>query len=87
MGLYPPKFVSQLKAKRIKWFATVTTVLEAVQAEQAGADAIIAHGMEAGGHRGTFQASEENINMVGLFSLIPAIKDEVSIPVVATGGI
>jgi nitronate monooxygenase len=87
MGLYPPKFVSQLKTKRIKWFATVTTVTEAIQAEQAGADAIVAQGMEAGGHRGAFQASEAHSNMVGLFSLLPSVCDAVSIPVVATGGI
>lgn len=87
MGLYPPKFVSQLKAKKIKWFATVTTVAEAVQAEQAGADVIVAQGMEAGGHRGAFQASEAQSNMVGLFSLLPTIYDTVKIPIVATGGI
>jgi nitronate monooxygenase len=87
MGLYPPKFVSQLKAKRIKWFATVTTVSEAIQAEQAGADAIVAQGMEAGGHRGAFQSSEAHNNMVGLFSLLTSISDTVSIPIIATGGI
>ena len=52
MGLYPPKFVEQMKARRIEWFATVTTVTEAKSAERAGADAIVAQGMEAGGHRG-----------------------------------
>jgi nitronate monooxygenase len=87
MGLYPPKFVSQLKAKKIKWFATVTTVAEAIQAEQAGADVIVAQGMEAGGHRGAFQASEAQSNMVGLFSLLPSIYDAVKTPIVATGGI
>ena len=53
MGLYPDRFVARMKAKGIKWFATVTTVSEAKAAESAGADAVIAQGMEAGGHRGT----------------------------------
>jgi len=51
MGLYPAPFVDRMKAKGIKWFANVSTVTEARAAEAAGADAIVAQGMEAGGHR------------------------------------
>ena len=58
MGLYPDHFVSRMKAKGIKWFATATTVTEAKAAEDAGADVIIVQGMEAGGHRGTFDAAK-----------------------------
>lgn len=87
MGLYPAAFVSRMKGENIKWFATVTTVTEAVQAEQAGADVIVAQGMEAGGHRGAFRASDAGENMVGLFSLLPSVTDAVDVPVVATGGI
>jgi nitronate monooxygenase len=87
MGLYPDRFVARMKAKGIKWFATVTTVSEAKEAERAGADAIIAQGMEAGGHRSTFDVSQAETHMVGLLSLIPAVADAVSIPMVATGGI
>jgi len=43
--------------------------------------------MEAGGHRGAFEASKAEARMVGLFSLLPAVADAVRIPVVATGGI
>jgi nitronate monooxygenase len=43
--------------------------------------------MEAGGHRGAFKAVEANSNMVGLFSLLPAVSDSVGIPIVASGGI
>ena len=43
--------------------------------------------MEAGGHRGAFQAADAESAMVGLFSLLPAIVDAVPVPVVATGGI
>ena len=56
MGLYAPAFVSEMKERGILWFATATTVAEARAAEAAGADAIIAQGMEAGGHRGAFHA-------------------------------
>lgn len=87
MGLYPKHFVARMKSNDIKWFATVTTVNEAKAAESAGADVIVAQGMEAGGHRGTFDATKAEASMVGLFSLLPAVVDAVKIPVVATGGI
>ncbi len=87
MGLYPAAFVSELKKRGILWFATATTVVEAKSAEEAGADAIIAQGMEAGGHRGAFRAEDAERQMVGLFSLLPQIVDAVSVPVIATGGI
>jgi nitronate monooxygenase len=87
MGLYPAQFVLDLKQRGIAWFATVTTVAEAKEAEAAGADVIIAQGMEAGGHRGAFDASKAEQQLVGLFALMPAIVDSVKIPVVAAGGI
>jgi nitronate monooxygenase len=87
MGLYPEPFVARMKSRGVKWFATVTTVGEAKAAETAGADVIVAQGMEAGGHRGAFDATKAEARMVGLFSLLPAIVDAVKVPVVATGGI
>src|SRR5689334_4406691 len=87
MGLYPERFVARIKDKGIKWFATVTTVSEAKAAEQAGADAVVAQGMEAGGHRSAFDVAQAETRLVGLFSLVPGIADAVAIPVVATGGI
>jgi nitronate monooxygenase len=87
MGLYPNHFVARMKSKGIKWFANVTTVSEAKAAEAAGADVIVAQGMEAGGHRGAFDATKAEARMVGLFSLLPAVVDAVKIPVVASGGI
>jgi nitronate monooxygenase len=87
MGLYPPAFVDRMKAKGIKWFANISSVTEARAAEDAGADAVVAQGMEAGGHRGAFDAETAEASMVGLFSLLPAVVDAVGIPVVATGGI
>ncbi len=87
MGLYPPDFVAKLKNSGIAWFANVSTVAEARAAEQAGADVVAVQGMEAGGHRGCFDAAEAERQMVGLFALVPAVVDAVNIPVVATGGI
>jgi nitronate monooxygenase len=87
MGLYPPDFVARLKARGIAWFANVSTVAEALAAEAAGADAIVVQGMEAGGHRGCFDAAAAEREVVGLFALVPAVVDKVRVPVVATGGI
>jgi nitronate monooxygenase len=87
MGLYPPAFVEKMKARGIKWLAAATTVAEAKSAERAGADAIVAQGMEAGGHRGAFDAAKAESALVGLFSLLPAVVDAVKVPVIATGGI
>ncbi len=87
MGLYPDKFVQRMKSQYVTWFATVTTVGEALEAEAAGADVIVAQGMEAGGHRGTFKAEQAEQSLAGLFSLLPAVVDAVRVPVIATGGI
>jgi nitronate monooxygenase len=88
MGLFPAPFVARMKEKGISWFANVTTVAEARAAVDAGADVIVAQGMEAGGHRGTFEAGKAEESLVGLFALLPAVVDAVgNVPVVATGGI
>jgi len=87
MGLYPPEFVERMKERGVRWFATVATVADAIAAEKAGADVLVAQGMEAGGHRGAFNHEDAERQMIGLFALLPAVVDAVSVPVVATGGI
>jgi nitronate monooxygenase len=87
MGLFPPDVVTRMKDRRIAWFATVTSVAEAREAEAAGADVLVAQGSEAGGHRGAFRPEDAARNLTGLFALLPAIVDETRLPVVATGGI
>jgi nitronate monooxygenase len=87
MGLFPPDYVSRVKARDIAWFAIASTVAEATFAADAGADAIIAQGAEAGGHRAAFDAERAERELVGLFSLLPAVVDAVDVPVIATGGI
>src|SRR5665811_2077623 len=66
--------------------ASATIVREAIWLEENGADAIIAQGAEAGGHRGMFLT--ENIHeQPGTFALVPQVVDAVRVPVIAAGGI
>jgi nitronate monooxygenase len=87
MGVYPPEFVARMKERGIVWFATVSTLAEALAVEAAGADVVVAQGAEAGGHRGAFDPAEAERRAVGLFALLPAVVDAVHVPVVAAGGI
>ncbi|OYU48827.1 MAG: nitronate monooxygenase [Rhizobiales bacterium PAR1] len=87
MGLFEPDKVRELKARGIPWVAAVTTVRDALAAEKAGADIIAVQGFEAGGHRGAFTSEPAEAEAVGLLSLIPAVADAVSRPIIATGGI
>jgi nitronate monooxygenase len=67
---------------------TATTAEEALAVERAGADAVIAQGVEAGGHQGTHRdVPETDGSGVGLLSLIAQIRETVRLPVVAAGGI
>jgi nitronate monooxygenase len=85
-GLPDPEVLQTLKAAGIFIMSSATTVGEARLLEQRGVDAIIAQGIEAGGHRATF--TDVDIGMQpGLFSLLPQMVDAVKVPVIAAGGI
>jgi nitronate monooxygenase len=87
MGVFPPDVVAGAKARGIAWFATATTLAEAREAVAAGADAIIAQGAEAGGHRGAFDHAMAEHQLTGSMALIPRFADALAVPVIATGGI
>jgi nitronate monooxygenase len=88
MGLYPAAFIAKCKQAGIAYFACATTLSEALAARAAGADAIVVQGVEAGGHRGSFDAAAAERQGGTLFSLLPRIADKITdVPLIATGGI
>src|SRR5438270_1234830 len=85
-GLPPAHLLARVKSWRSKIFSSATTVEEALWLEAHGVDAIIAQGVEAGGHRGMF-LSDDPTTQVGTFALVPQIVTAVKTPVIAAGGI
>ena len=85
-GLLPESAIGKIKRRKMLVVGTATTVIEAKVLVSAGVDAVVAQGSEAGGHRGTF-ATDFGAAMVGTISLVPQIRDAVSVPVIASGGI
>lgn len=85
-GLPEPAVVDRLHSAGTVVLGTATTVAEAVHLADHGADAVIATGMEAGGHRVSFLRPAEE-SLVGTFALVPQVVDAVDVPVVAAGGI
>lgn len=85
-GLPEKSLLARVKATGAKVLSSATTVEEAVWLEEHGCDAIIAMGIEAGGHRGLFLSEDLN-SQIGLMALVPQVVDAVSVPVIAAGGI
>ena len=85
-GLPAPDMMQAVKDTGAMILSSATTVAEAKHLEAAGVDAVIAQGFEAGGHRGTFQASFE-AGCVGTLALVPQVVDAVKVPVIESGGI
>ncbi len=85
-GLPSEELLTRAKNTGAKIISSATTVEEAQWLESKGVDAIIAQGLEAGGHRGIFLSDDIN-TQVGTMSLLPQIVANVSTPVIASGGI
>ncbi|MDD2162009.1 MULTISPECIES: NAD(P)H-dependent flavin oxidoreductase [Pseudomonas] len=85
-GLPAAELLARVKACGAKVLSSATTVEEARWLEAHGADAIIAQGLEAGGHRGMFLSEDLN-RQLGTFALLPQIVQAVQVPVIAAGGI
>ncbi|GLR84807.1 NAD(P)H-dependent flavin oxidoreductase [Bradyrhizobium iriomotense] len=85
-GLPEAALLKRVKAVGCIVISSATTVKEAVWLEQRGADAVIAQGAEAGGHRGMF-LTDKIAEQPGTFALVPQVVDAVKVPVIAAGGI
>jgi nitronate monooxygenase len=85
-GLPSPDLLARVKAWGSKVFSSATTVDEARWLEARGVDAIIAQGLEAGGHRGMF-LTDDLATQLGTFALLPQVVRAVKVPVIAAGGI
>ncbi|WP_249582508.1 NAD(P)H-dependent flavin oxidoreductase [Pseudomonas viridiflava] len=86
-GVPPKEWIAELKMAGIFTLGCATTLLEARQLEQAGIQAIVAQGYEAGGHRGVFDDAPGQDDELGLFALLRIIRSSVDLPVIAAGGI
>jgi nitronate monooxygenase len=85
-GLPSPELLARVRSWGAKVLSSATTVEEAVWLEAHGVDAVIAQGLEAGGHRGIFLSDDLNTQM-GTFALLPQVVQAVKVPVIAAGGI
>ena len=85
-GLPDQALLARAKATGAKILSSATTVAEARWLEAQGCDAVIAMGVEAGGHRGNF-LTHDVARQVGTFALVPQVVDAVKVPVIAAGGI
>ena len=75
----PKTWTSHLQEKGIKVVHVVSSVKFALKAEEAGVDAVVAEGFEAGGHNGRDETTT--------FTLVPMVKEQIKIPLIAAGGI
>jgi nitronate monooxygenase len=89
-GLPEKALMARVKATGAKVISSATSVDEAIWIEAQGADAIIAQGAEAGGHRGMFLNGDPldvALTQSGTMALVPQVVDAVKVPVIAAGGI
>jgi nitronate monooxygenase len=85
-GIPPKEVLDECRTNRIVTIGTATTPDEAAVLQEAGVDAIVASGFEAGGHRGSFLRAARD-SLMGTLSLVPQVVDAADVPVIAAGGI
>jgi nitronate monooxygenase len=85
-GLPSPELLARARKHGAKILSSATTVAEAQWLEARGVDAVIAQGLEAGGHRGHFLSDDLSVQ-IGTFALLPQMVRAVRVPVIAAGGI
>lgn len=85
-GLPPAELLARVRSWGAKILSSATTVEEARWLEAQGVDAVIAQGLEAGGHRGMF-LSDDITRQLGTIALLPQVLRAVRVPVIAAGGI
>lgn len=85
-GLPAEPLLARVRAIGALILSSATTVAEARWLEARGVDAIIAQGLEAGGHRGMF-LTDNIAAQVGTFALVPQVVDAVKVPVIAAGAV
>lgn len=85
-GLPASELLQRVRATGAKILSSATTLEEGRWLQEQGVDAVIAQGVEAGGHRGIF-LSEDIDGQIGTFALVPQLVSALDIPVIAAGGI
>ena len=85
-GLPPPHLLARVRSWGSRILSSATTIEEALWLESHGVDAIVAQGLEAGGHRGIF-LSDDLTTQMGTLALVRQVVQAVKIPVIAAGGI
>ena len=85
-GLLDEGLLQECRRRRILTVGTGTTLDEGMALEKIGVDAVVAQGAEAGAHRGTFSAEQEDL-LIGVAALVPTLASTLAVPVIAAGGI
>lgn len=83
-GIPSEEVMNRLKSQNVFLIGTATTVEEALAVQEAGFDAVVVQGSEAGGHRGSFT---QDLVLVSTAELVKSAKEHLTIPVIAAGGI
>ena len=85
-GLPAPELLAQVRSWGAKVLSSATTLEEGLWLQEQGVDAVIAQGLEAGGHRGMFLGTDLS-TQIGTMALLPQLTRKLHVPVLAAGGI